>query len=120
MGQMRFFDLSRRYEGLDRNRNRLVTLARMVPWGTFRPQPAAALAERGACTAVTEGKSAGVATQLCPKWLGHMPKAAVASDWRDSGGRASEDTSIKRAFGNFRLPSLISRRRIIGSPASAL
>ena len=36
MGQMGFFDLSRRYEGLDRKNDALVSLEELVPWETFR------------------------------------------------------------------------------------
>jgi len=38
MGQPGFFDLSRRYEGLDGKKDPLATLARVVPWELFRPK----------------------------------------------------------------------------------
>jgi transposase, IS5 family len=37
MGRLGFFDLSRRYEGLDKKRDPLATLAAVIPWETFRP-----------------------------------------------------------------------------------
>ena len=37
MGQLGFFDLSRRYEGLNKKRDPLATLAAVIPWETFRP-----------------------------------------------------------------------------------
>ncbi len=58
MGQLGFFDLKRRYEGLDKKKDPLVTLAAVVPWETFRPQLEAALAAYGARTAAAERKSA--------------------------------------------------------------
>jgi hypothetical protein len=33
MGQLGFFDLSRRYEGLDAKNDLLVAIAAMIPWG---------------------------------------------------------------------------------------
>ena len=43
MGQPGFFDLSRRYDGLDAKNDPPVTLARVVPWELFRPKLLAAL-----------------------------------------------------------------------------
>ncbi|MGI8569195.1 MAG: hypothetical protein ACR2KT_09110, partial [Methylocella sp.] len=42
-GQLGFFDLRRRYEGLDAKDDPLVTIAAMVPWESFRPKLKAAL-----------------------------------------------------------------------------
>ncbi len=47
MGQIGFFDLSRRYEGLDQKNDPLVLLAIMVPWESFRPKLKAALVNGG-------------------------------------------------------------------------
>jgi IS5 family transposase len=44
MGQPGFFDLSRRYESLDKKKDPLMTLASVVPWELFRPKLCAALA----------------------------------------------------------------------------
>ena len=43
MGQLGFFDLSRRYEGLDAKNDPLVPIATLVPWESFRPKRKAAL-----------------------------------------------------------------------------
>src|ERR1700731_4643972 len=43
MGQLGFFDLSRRYECLDANNDPLVAIAAMVPWESFRPTLRASL-----------------------------------------------------------------------------
>ena len=37
MGQLGFFDLSRRYEGLDVKDDPLVAIAAMIPWESLRP-----------------------------------------------------------------------------------
>src|SRR5947208_11149120 len=58
MGQLGFFDLNRRYEGLDKKKDPLVTLAHVVPWESFRPLLSAALAQQGTRTAPCERKSA--------------------------------------------------------------
>lgn len=58
MGQMGFFDLSRRYEGLDAKNDPLVALERLVPWEAFRPKLEAALAGYGLRRAAAERKSA--------------------------------------------------------------
>lgn len=47
MGQMGFFDLSERYEGLDNKRDPLPLLASVVDWEAFRPQLRAALQASG-------------------------------------------------------------------------
>lgn len=57
MGQMGFFDLGRRYAGLDAKRDPLVALASLVPWGSFRPQLKAALVAGGLRTATQDRKS---------------------------------------------------------------
>ena len=38
MGQMGFFDVSKRYAGLDAKADPLVKLNAMVPWDAFRPR----------------------------------------------------------------------------------
>jgi hypothetical protein len=38
MGQLGFFDVSKRYAGLDGKVDPLVKLNAMVPWDAFRPQ----------------------------------------------------------------------------------
>jgi hypothetical protein len=43
MGQLGFFDLSRRYEGLDVKDDPLVAIAAMVPWESLRPKLKASL-----------------------------------------------------------------------------
>jgi hypothetical protein len=43
MGQLSFFDLSQRYEGLDVRDDPLVAIAAMVPFESFRPKLKAAL-----------------------------------------------------------------------------
>ena len=45
MGQLGFFDLNRRYEGLDEKSDPLVAIAAMVPFESFRPKLKAALIE---------------------------------------------------------------------------
>lgn len=58
MGQLGFFDLSRRYEGLDKRDDPLAALAPLIPWETFRPRLRAAFAEQGPRTPPDERKSA--------------------------------------------------------------
>jgi len=58
MSQLGFFDLSRRYEGLDRKRDPLVLLAKLVPWETFRPKLKQALLKADLRTRASERKSA--------------------------------------------------------------
>jgi transposase, IS5 family len=58
MGQLGFFDLSGRYEGLDRKKDPLVTLAAVVPWESFRCEIQAALARRNLRTAAAVRRSA--------------------------------------------------------------
>ena len=58
MGQMGFFDLRVRYEGLDRKRDPLAALAALVPWEAFRARLQAALTEHGLRTAAGDRKSA--------------------------------------------------------------
>jgi len=58
MGQMGFFDLSRRYEGLDGKRDPLPLLAKLVPWENFRPELQAALRAHGLRTPAAARKSA--------------------------------------------------------------
>ena len=43
MGQLRFFDLIRRYESLTEKNDPLVAIAAMVPFESFRPKLIAAL-----------------------------------------------------------------------------
>ena len=43
MGQLGFFDLSRRYEGIDAKDDPLVAIVAMVPWESLRPKLRAAL-----------------------------------------------------------------------------
>jgi hypothetical protein len=43
MGQLDFFDLSRRYECLDAKNDPLVAIAALVPWECFRPKLRAVL-----------------------------------------------------------------------------
>lgn len=47
MGQLGFFDLNRRYEGLDAKNHPLVGIAAAVPFETFRPKLKAALVAGG-------------------------------------------------------------------------
>jgi len=47
MGQLGFFDLSRRYEGLDVKDDPLVAIAAMVPWESLRPKLKASLITGG-------------------------------------------------------------------------
>lgn len=56
MGQMGFFDLSRRYEDLEA-KDPLPTLAALVPWETFRGRLHSALAAHGLRTEAAERKS---------------------------------------------------------------
>ncbi len=57
MGQMGFFDLSRRYEGLDAKNDPLVKLNAAVPWERFRGKLEAALVKAGTRKAAEERKS---------------------------------------------------------------
>ena len=57
MGQLGFYDLSRRYEGLDHKSDPLVALAKLVPWETFRGKLGAALSQEGLRTASVDRKS---------------------------------------------------------------
>jgi len=57
MGQIGFFDLSRRYEGLT-EKDPLVMLSDLVPWETFRAKLMTALTEHGLRTPPAERKSA--------------------------------------------------------------
>jgi IS5 family transposase len=57
MGQMGFFDLSRRYEGLE-PKDPLLLLSALVPWERFRDRLKAALLEHGLRTPAAERKSA--------------------------------------------------------------
>ena len=57
MGQMGFFDVSRRYAGLDDKHDPLPRLARLVPWEAVRPQLKSALAVHGHRTAPGARKS---------------------------------------------------------------
>ncbi|PZR82131.1 MAG: IS5/IS1182 family transposase, partial [Hyphomicrobiales bacterium] len=43
MGQLGFFDVRRRYEGLDAKNDPLISIATMVPWESFRSKLKAAL-----------------------------------------------------------------------------
>ena len=47
MGQLGFFDLSRRYEGLDVKDDPLVAIAAMSPWESLRPKLKASLITGG-------------------------------------------------------------------------
>ena len=58
MGQPGFFDLSRRYEGLDAKQDPLVAILAAVPFELFRPQLKAALVAGGLRTAEGARKSA--------------------------------------------------------------
>jgi IS5 family transposase len=58
MGQLGFFDLSRRYDGLDKKKDPLATLAAVVPWESFRAEIQAALARQDLRTPAAERKSA--------------------------------------------------------------
>jgi IS5 family transposase len=58
VGQMGFFDLSRRYEGLDRKRDPLPLIANLVPWETFRPKLNAVFLQAGLRTDGKDRKSA--------------------------------------------------------------
>jgi hypothetical protein len=58
MGQPGFFDLSRRYESLDKKKDPLVTLAVVVPWELFRPKLHAALAAQDLRTPAAKRNSA--------------------------------------------------------------
>ena len=58
MGQLGFFDLSGRYERLDRKKDPLVTLVAVVPWESFRAEIQAALVRQDRRVAAAERKSA--------------------------------------------------------------
>ena len=58
MGQAGFFDLNRRYEGLDGKNDPLVVIAALVPWETFRGRLIAGLVAGGLRTAEADRKSA--------------------------------------------------------------
>ena len=58
MGQLGFFDLSRRYEGLDKQNDPLAALAPLIPWEAFRPCLRAAFTEHGPRTSPGDRKSA--------------------------------------------------------------
>ena len=58
MGQPGFFDLSRRYEGLDAKKDPLVAILAAVPFELFRPRLKAALVAGGLRTADAQRKSA--------------------------------------------------------------
>ena len=57
MGQLGFFDLSRRYEGLDAKQDPLVAILAAVPLELFRPKLKAALVAGGLRTADAQRKS---------------------------------------------------------------
>jgi IS5 family transposase len=57
MGQMGFFDVSQRYEGLDRKGDPLPLIAELVPWEEFRPKLKAALKAKGLRKTGAERKS---------------------------------------------------------------
>jgi transposase, IS5 family len=57
MGQLGFFDLSRRYECLDAKNDPLVAIAALVPWECFRPKLRAALINGERRTSETARKS---------------------------------------------------------------
>jgi IS5 family transposase len=57
MGQLGFFDLSRRYECLDSKNDPLVAIAALVPWECFRPKMRAALIHGELHTSETARKS---------------------------------------------------------------
>src|SRR5580704_4737122 len=57
MGQLDFFDLSRRYECLDAKNDPLVAIAALVPWECFRPKLRAALINGELRTSETARKS---------------------------------------------------------------
>ena len=56
MGQMGFFDLRQRYEGLDTMNNPLMRLDAAVPWERFRGKLEAALSKAGARKTAEERK----------------------------------------------------------------
>ena len=58
MGQLGFFDLSQRYEGLDAKNDPLVSIATAVPFESFRPTLKAALIKGGLRAADADRKSA--------------------------------------------------------------
>lgn len=58
MGQPGFFDLSRRYETLDKKADPLLTLAVVVPWEVFRPKLHAALVAQELRTPADQRRSA--------------------------------------------------------------
>ena len=57
-GQPGFFDLDRRYEGLDAKNDPLTSIAAAVPFETFRPKLRAALVAGGLRAGAAERKSA--------------------------------------------------------------
>ena len=57
MGQLGFFDLNRRYEGLTEKNDPLVAIAAMVPFESFRPKLKAALIEGELRRSESERKS---------------------------------------------------------------
>jgi IS5 family transposase len=57
MGQLGFFDLSRRYECLDAKNDPLMAIAALVPWECFRPKLRAALINGERRTSETARKS---------------------------------------------------------------
>jgi IS5 family transposase len=57
MGQMGFFDVSQRYEGLDRKGDPLPLISEMVPWEEFRPKLKAALKSKGLRKTAAERRS---------------------------------------------------------------
>ena len=58
MGQPGFFDLGRRYGGLDAKNDPLVTLGRVAPWELFRPKLLVALASQDLRTPAAERRGA--------------------------------------------------------------
>ena len=58
LGQSGFFDLDRRYEGLDAKNNPLTAIAAWVPFETFQPKLRAALVSGGLRAGAAERKSA--------------------------------------------------------------
>ncbi len=58
MGQLGFFDLNNRYDGLDRKGDPLALLASLIPWETFRPRLKRALLKAGLRTRPDERRSA--------------------------------------------------------------
>jgi IS5 family transposase len=58
MGQLGFFDLNNRFDGLDRKGDPLALLAGLIPWETFRPKLKRALLKAGLRTRPGERKTA--------------------------------------------------------------